>query len=233
MHISWRSPSSVIRFSPVFMLFGAGIISLAAAQQDCAIRAAETVRKLDLDACRPEPVSALEKAAVLRSLPVDGAVTHFSTGERRKLEELDPVLRAQSREGVYEIRIITVPQAWTGLHARAVLLISMPALVLLTSEELQALVAHEIGHEYVWQRYESARARKDAKRLRELELVCDAIAISTLRRIGVAPERLESATEKVFSYNRERLGVALNNGNYPSLKARRQLIREMMNSNAL
>jgi hypothetical protein len=212
------------------MLFGpAGIISLAAAKQECAIQDAETVRKLDLDACRPEPVSALEIAAALRSLPADGAVTHFSTGERRKLEELDQALSAQSRKGVYEVRIITVPQAWTGLHARAVLLISMPALVLLTSEELQALAAHEIGHEYVWEQYESAKTRKDAKRLRELELVCDAIAITTLRRIGVAPERLESATEKVFWYNRERLGVALNNGNYPSLKERRQLIKEMTN----
>jgi hypothetical protein len=182
-----------------------------------------------LNACRPEPVSALEKEAVLRSLPVDGAVTHFSTGERRKLEKIDAVLRAQSREGVYEVRIIIVPQAWTGLHARAVLLISMPALVLLTSEELQALVAHEIGHEYVWQQYESAKSRKDAKRLRELELVCDAIAIATLRRIRVVPERLESATEKVFSYNRQRFGVALNNGNYPSLEARKQLIKNMTN----
>jgi hypothetical protein len=211
------------------MLFGATILSLAAANRDCLIRDAETVPKLDLDACRPEPVSVPEKTAVLRSLPVDGAVTHFSTGERRKLDELDPMLCSQSRKGVYEIRIITVPQAWAGLHARAVLLISMPALVLLTSEELQALVAHEIGHEYVWQQYESARALKDAKRLRELELVCDAIAIASLRRIGVAPERLESATEKVFWYNRERLGVALNNRNYPSLKARRQLIKEMTN----
>ena len=139
------------------------------------------------------------------------------------------MLRAQSRKDVYEVRIVTVPQAWTGLHARAVLLISMPAFVLLTSEELQALVAHEIGHEYVWQQYESAKTRKDAKRLRELELVCDALAIATLRRIGVAPERLESASEKVFWYNRERFGVALNIGNYPSLAARRQLIKEMTN----
>jgi hypothetical protein len=232
MHISRRSLPSLIRFSAArfFMLFGAvAIIGLAAAKQDCTIRDAETARKLDLDACRPEPISTLEKAAVLDSLPVEGAVTHFSTGERRKIEALDPVLRAQSRKGVYKVIIITVPQAWTGLHARAVLLISLPALALLTSEELQAVVAHEIGHEYVWQQYESARTRKDAKRLRELELVCDAIAIATLRRIGVAPERLESACEKVYSYNRERLGVALNDDIYPSLKARRQLIKEMTN----
>lgn len=230
MDISWRSLHSVIRSFPprVFMVFAAaGIVSLAAAKQDCAIGDADTVRKLDLNACRPEPVSALEKEAVLRSLPVDGGVTHFSTGERRKLEKIDAVLRAQSREGIYEVKIIIVPQAWTGLHARAVLLISMPALVLLTSEELQALVAHEMGHEYVWQQYESAKSRKDPKRLRELELVCDAIALAMLRRIGVAPKRLESATEKVFWYNRERFGVALNSDEYPPLRARRQLIKEM------
>ena len=180
-----------------------------------------------MDACRPEPVSALEKAAVLRSLPAEGAATHFSTGERRKLEELGPVLCSQSRKDVYDVRIITVPQAYTGLHARAVLLISMPVLVLLTSEELQALVAHEIGHEYVWQQYESAKTRKDAKRLRELELVCDAIAIATLIRLGVPPARLESATEKIDSYNREWFGTALDEDNYPSLRERTQLIKKV------
>jgi hypothetical protein len=228
MDISWRSLHSVIRFSPVraVMLFAVtGIVSIAAAKQDCTIRNVETVRNLDLDACRPEPVSMAEKAAVLRSLPVGGTVTHFGSGELRKLQALDPVLRAHSRMGIYEVRIITVPQAWTGLHGRAVLLISLPALTLLTSEELQALVAHEIGHEYVWQEYANARTRKDAKRLRELELVCDAIAIATLIRLDVPPQRLESAAEKVFWYNRERLGVPLNQNDYPSIKQRRQLIK--------
>jgi hypothetical protein len=59
-------------------------------------------------------------------------------------------------------------------------------------------VAHEIGHEYVWQQYEAAKTRKDAKRLRELELICDAIAVATLTSLDIAPERLQSATEKVF-----------------------------------
>lgn len=88
-------------------------------------------------------------------------------------------------------------------------------------------MAHEIGHEYVWQQYTDAKSRKDAKRVRELELVCDAIALRTLAREGVSPERLQTATEKVSWYNRERLGVALDLRNYPSLKERRQLIKKM------
>jgi Zn-dependent protease with chaperone function len=169
----------------------------------------------------------VEKSAVLQSLPADGALTQLGSGEQRKLRAVDAVLRTHRRNGVYDVRVIAVPQAWTGLHARAVLLISLPALTLLTSEELQALVAHEIGHEYVWQQYTDAKSRKDAKRVRELELVCDAIALRTLAREGVSPERLQTATEKVSWYNRERLGVALDLRNYPSLKERRQLIKKM------
>ena len=142
-------------------------------------------------------------------LACHGAVTQLGSGHRRKLDAIDQVLRVHGRIGVYDLRVISVTQAWTGLYQKAVLLISLPALTLLTSEELQALVAHEIGHEYVWQQYADARGRKDAKRLRELELVCDAIAVRTLAHEGVSPERLQTATEKVFWYNRERLGVAL------------------------
>ncbi len=230
MDISWRNLYSVIPFCPVraVMLFAAvGTISLAAANEDCVIRDMESVRTIDLDACRPAPVTIAEKAAVLRSLPVDGVLTQLTSGERRKLDAVSRVLRAHGRDSVYDVRLITVPQAWTGLYARAVLLISLPALRLLTSEELQALVAHEIAHEYVWQQYADAKSRKDAKRLRALELVCDAIALRTLAHEAVSPERLQTATEKVFWYNRERLGVALDQGNYPSLKERKQLIKNM------
>ncbi|HEY6987588.1 MAG TPA: hypothetical protein VH369_04345 [Bryobacteraceae bacterium] len=204
-----------------------GIIPLPGAIGDCVIRDVEMARKLDLDACRPESVTMVEKAAILQSLPIDGAVTQFGSGERYKLRAIDAILCAHRRMGVYEIRVIAVPQAWVGLHNRVVLLISLPALNVLNSEELQALVAHEIGHEYVWEQYAAARTSHEAKRLRELELICDAIAIATLTSLNIGPERLLSATEKVFWYNREHLGVPLDRGNYPSLHERRQLILKM------
>ncbi len=164
---------------------------------------------------------------MLHFLPAKGAVTQFSGGEQRKLEAIEPVLRAHKRIGIYEVRVISVPQAWTGLHERAVLLISLPALRLATADELAALVAHEIGHEYVWQQFADAKARRDTERLRDLELICDAIAIRTLVRLGRRPTPLQTAIEKTSWYNRERLGVALNEGDYPSLKERKRLLKEM------
>jgi hypothetical protein len=200
---------------------------LAQSKESCLLHQAEMVRTIDFDACRPEPISAVEKAAVLQSLPSGGTVLQLGRRERSKLDAIRQVLHVHGRDGVYNVRVITVPQAWTGLYERAVLLISLPALTLLKAEELQALVAHEIGHEYVWQQYADAKLRRDTKRLRELELVCDAIAIRTLALVGVPPEWLQTATEKVFWYNRERIGAALDQDSYPSLNERRQLIKQL------
>jgi Zn-dependent protease with chaperone function len=230
MDIPWRNVPSLIRFCPVrtATLFAvACIVSPSAAKEDCAIRDVESVRKLDLDACRPAPVSIAERARVLQSLPVNGVVTQLGRGERRKLEAVGKVLRAHGRSGVYDVKVISVPQAWTGLYERAVLLISLPVLTLLSSEEVEALVAHEIGHEYVWQQYADAKAHRDTRGIRELELVCDAIATRTLKRVSIAPERLQTATEKISWYNRERLGVALDQGKYPSINERRRVIKQM------
>src|SRR5579875_2385035 len=158
----------------------------------CLVRDVEMARTIDLEECRPKPVSAIAKTAAVRSLPPHGAVTQLGAGERRKLDAIHRLLAAHARDAVYDIRVIAVPEACTALFARAVLLISLPALRLLTAEELQALVAHEMGHEYVWKEYGDARSRNDTKQLRELELVCDAIAVRTLLDQGVSPQRLQT-----------------------------------------
>lgn len=184
-------------------------------------------RTIDLEACRPKPVSTIAKTAVLRLLPLHGAVTQLGADEQRKLDAIHRLLAAHARDAVYDIRVITVPQASTSLFARTVLLISLPALRLLTAEELQALVAHEMGHEYVWTQYADARSRNDAKQLRELELACDTIAVRVLAEQAISPERLQTGIEKTLWYNRDRLGVALNENHYPSLKQRRRLIKRL------
>jgi hypothetical protein len=120
------------------------------------------------------------------------------------------VLRAT--DSVYVVKVIAVPQAAIGLHARTALLISEAALILLSADELQALVAHEIGHEYVWLEYERAFGLADRNRLKALELVCDGIAIVTLHGLGMDPSRLIASVDKIGRFNRERFGTAINVG---------------------
>lgn len=115
-----------------------------------------------------------------------------------------------------------------ALHARAVVLVSEPALDLLDPEELQALVAHEVGHEYFWSEYFRARRDDDRSLLQTLELLCDGLAIVTLRRAGMDPRRLTSALEKTSRYNRERFGAARNEEDYPAIGERRRFGRRLV-----
>ena len=120
-----------------------------------------------------------------------------------------------------------MPQAGVAFYARAVILISEATLPLVDAEELQALVAHEVGHEYVWTERERAFKAGDRGRLKDLELMCDGIAIVMLHGLGMDVSRLMSGVEKISRYNRDRLGMATNEGNYPTLAERRVFAQSM------
>jgi hypothetical protein len=208
-------PNSVMGFTGVFLMTAA----LSASDRSCSsIR--RSIDDAYLDTCRPQPVSAAEKQAVIASLPPHGDITDFSAAERDKLRTLGRVLEVHGRDDVYEIKVIDVAQATTSLHGKAVLLISRSALQILGSDELQALIAHEIGHEYVWSEWHVAARHRNHQRLRDLELMCDAVAVLTLARIGVPPERLLAALRRVDAYNAMQFGDPLNRSSYPTLRER-------------
>lgn len=181
-----------------------------------------------LASVRPAPVSPAEREDVLAQLPPEGDVRDLDTAQRNKLAVARRVLELHGRETVYEVKVIDVPQAAVALHARAVLLVSEAALDLLDPGELQALIAHEVGHEYFWSEYFQARRDSDRSLLQTLELICDGLAIVTLRLAGMDPQRLTSALEKVVRYNRDRFGAALNEENYPAIGERRKFARRLV-----
>lgn len=180
-----------------------------------------------LDACRPEPVSNLEKQSLLASLPARGEVRTLNSDQKRKLSALEAVLALHARKDVYVVTVIDVPQAWTGLYGRGVLLVSRPLMKVVSSGELQALVAHEIGHEYSWAAWNSAKGAGQKDRLHEMELTCDAIAIRTLQKLGEDPKLLISALEKVARFNREHFGDAIDQTSHPPLQERRAVIKQL------
>ena len=174
-----------------------------------------------LETARPKPVSSEDRARVLSTLPPEGEVTDLSASARRKLAALNELLRTSGRESAYEIKVVDVPQAGLALYARSVILVSEAALTLLDADELQASLAHEMGHGYVWTEREQAFQLGDHKRLKDLELVCDAIAIVTLHGLGMDVSRLMSGVEKTSRFNRERFGKANNERDYPTVAERR------------
>jgi len=168
-----------------------------------------------MQAARPRPMSAEDMGRIVRSLPATGEVTRLDPRALSHLAAVRLILQATKRDW-YEVKVIDVPQAAVALHARAVLLISKPVLNLLTPGELQALAAHEIGHEYVWAEYEGAgQARK-----KELELLCDAMAAVTLLDLGLEPSGLVDGIGKMTRFNRDRFGAADNEAFYPTVAER-------------
>ena len=109
-----------------------------------------------LRALRGVPISLQERELVRATLPADGALTP-TPNEIKKLDALKPVLIYHERDQVFDIKVIELPQAYIGLHERAILLISRPALKVLSAQELQALVAHEVGHDFLWNEFEHGR----------------------------------------------------------------------------
>jgi predicted Zn-dependent protease len=135
-------------------------------------------------------IAADVRQRVIASLPSEGEVLVLPPEHRKKLESIAPVLKAHGRDGDYLFKVVESPQAQVAVHARFVVLVTDTALRLLTDGQLQALVAHEIGHEYVWEEYEDAWNRNDWPAVRKLELFCDGVALQTLARMGAAPSAL-------------------------------------------
>jgi hypothetical protein len=191
-----------------------------------AMRYFESLLDLDLDAVldqlrRPAPSPAL-RALVIRNLPKKGELIP-TAHEAAKLAVIRPMLALHGRADDIELRLITMGgHAFVGLHARTVLLISREALGLFDADEMVAIMAHELGHDYVWGEYAKARQEHDDERLQELELRCDGIAVITLRKMHMDPARLISAATKLLRHN-ERIRT-LNYASYVPLDQRVRFI---------
>jgi Peptidase family M48 len=215
---------------------GALVAALALACTPAAAQSLSTTRSAELlamdpialarllDESRPAPVPADVRARVLAAQPKQGEVRNLDDRERRKLAALAPVLEATQRGSVYTIKVIDVPHAFVGIDARTVVLISRPALRLMSDGELRALVAHEAGHEYVHAEYERARAEGRGGRLQDLELVCDIIAVMTLRDIGQGAWSLATGIEKLLRFNHLHFGSEIDDPDYPSSLLRRSAV---------
>ncbi len=125
-----------------------------------------------LKTIRPRQLRPELRARILANLPKEGELMP-SMADRARLAALEPIFRYHDRSSSIKVKVIQVRQAFVGLHASFVLFTAQKALDLLSKEELQAVVAHEMGHEYFWDEYQLAARNQRYEQLRDLELRCD------------------------------------------------------------
>lgn len=175
----------------------------------------------------PPRLSTELRARIVASLPTEGEVTVLTANQREKLDSVTPVLKAHGREGDYLVKVVRSRQARLAIYARSVVLITDTALRLLSARQIQALVSHEIGHDYVWDEFEEARKRRDFARMRELELVCDGVAIQTLHRMGEQVSALIDGLRLMTKSDRAN-GIEVDNRSHPSIAERARFARRVM-----
>ena len=176
---------------------------------------------------RPVALAPELRAKVLNMLPKNDLVLPSAQG-LAKLQSLEPILKYHQRDCVIELKVLRAPSATAVFLAGAAVLITEPALEILTAEELQAVVAHELGHEYYWNEFEVARHNHDYPEMQELELRCDGIAVTTLEHLGLEPASLVSAIAKLNKYNAHPGSTSGQNQTYVSFKDRVAFIYRMI-----
>ena len=186
----------------------------------------QTDRDTALRVLRPQPTGVAERARARAMLPETGALTP-TVAEATKLDALRAVLVYHEREHVFDVKVVDVPQAVVGLYDRAILLISRPALSLLSASEIQAVGAHEVGHDFFWGELEQARQRHDWKARQQLELQCDGIAALTLVALDLSSADLVDAVRKLIRFN-EKFGAPADHDGYPSVGVRQAFVSALV-----
>jgi hypothetical protein len=177
-----------------------------------------------LKLARPTPVSMRYKAAALANLPPNGRV-HLSAKSQAKLDALAPILEFFGRRGIIEPEVIGDNETtFIGLYERCALIITQSALDLLSTQEIQAVAAHELAHEWYWDEYRLARESKHDDKVQEIELRCDGIAILALVRLRLNPSQMMAALRKMGHYDNDAWGAKY----YTGLDERLTFARSMI-----
>jgi hypothetical protein len=167
---------------------------------------------------RPAAVSAARRARSLAMVRKEDMIEP-SAARQAKLDALRPVLEYLERDTVVEVKILRLRLAWAGFLEGAAVLVSEAAIDLLTAEELQGVVAHELAHEYFSDEYEAARRDRRYDTVKEIELRCDAISIVTMKELRLDSGALLSGVSKMAKFN-ERRGFPNNPNLVPSAEER-------------
>lgn len=176
-----------------------------------------------LKSIRPAAVSADRKARALAMVRKEDVIAP-SAERQAKLDALRPVLEYLERDVAIEVKVLRLELAWAGFLGGAAVLVSEGAVDLLTAQELQAVVAHELAHEYFSDEYEAARNSKRYDTVKEIELRCDAVSIVTMRGLRLDPGALLSAVAKLTKFN-DRRGFPNSANLAPSMEERTSFSR--------
>jgi hypothetical protein len=224
---------------------GAGFISYSALLRESATKAKkgdEVAEALSIIAAGSSIVSPSETAErIKQNLPpialkgtvrvpeeVLRAIVREGDDYRDLRETLQPLLRFFDLEGRVLPVLFRSEQPIIGSSAPNGLIISTRAQALLSREELQAVVAHELAHLLVVDVFRAAVDAKDYRTLRVIELFCDAAAAAIMKAMGRNPQSVINGLLKIQQVLELEFQEPDAEGKHPSMNTRIRLSREII-----
>lgn len=177
----------------------------------------------------PSDAQAAEEFKILRAsqkFEPFRALSHTERGEEvaRIRRVLAPLFELHGGSTLI-ISVLRTPRPVFGIGRGSVLLISSGLLQVLSDEELLALSAHEVGHQYFRREFARAEDAGDSRALRIIELKCDAIAVLSLLILNRKPASLARGLAWVKGPAYEI--VAGDTSTHPDLGVRQRLIARL------
>jgi len=180
---------------------------------------------------RPKALTSEEKA-ILKAYGFDLINKDTEIDNPTLLDELyrktQNVLEFHHRAGIVEYLLFKNRDPVLMTKAGAFIAISNRALKIAKDDEaLSGIVAHELSHEYFAMQFLHAHNSRDYKTLRIIEMMCDALAVITLIKLEMNPDKYSAALEKII--RNSEAAEQLNNGSreMPSLRSRLHVIAEI------
>jgi len=105
----------------------------------------------------------------------------------RAEKAIRPVLQLHKRTEYVELFLYQDDSPRAALWMGCVLILSDSLVALLYDAELAGIVAHELAHSYFMDEMAAAQRTNDERRMKVIELKCDAVAMLSLKLLGSDP----------------------------------------------
>jgi|GEM_PF-1889780 len=145
--------------------------------------------------------------------------------------KLAPVFRVHQCEGRLTLFIFPDDEPFVMTHAGVLITLSTKSVQLAAGEAgLAGIVAHEVAHEYLASPLIVERLDRGPDLQREIELVCDGIAVATLIKLGLDPQAYAAALTSQIQASKSSYEVRCDNPTHPPLPTRLEMIRRVHES---
>ena len=172
------------------------------------------------------------RAQAIKDLPAAMGDQRVTQGKLLRRVEMvfQRVLLLHGRSSKVELFMFQHDVPLVQLRRGCVLMITDCLAEPLYDSELAGMIAHELGHSYFEDEMAGAQRSQDTRTMRLVELKCDAVAIVSLKLLGLNPAHYLNGLQRIQALNRRKSRSSGTLESHPELVTRAQFSDRLIKS---